>query len=72
MEQNPATGRKLFWIIAAQSLAIALVGAAVWWLVSLCGGSRDASWTLAAIVWVIGSPIIELFKSVRGAKPSVT
>jgi hypothetical protein len=68
--ETPATGRRLARTIILQSLAIAVAGIAVWWIVRMLGGSRDTAWALAAIVWVIGSPVIELIRTAKRRKPA--
>jgi hypothetical protein len=59
------TGGRLAWSIVLQSLVIAIMGIAVWWIVRMLDGWRDTAWTLAAIVWVTGSPVIELIRTAK-------
>jgi hypothetical protein len=54
--------------VIAQSLVIAVAGAAVWVLVWGVGWGRDLAWSLAAIVWIIGSPAIEVAAALRARK----
>jgi hypothetical protein len=65
---EPGNGRRLLWLIVAQSLAIAMAGIATWWLVWFLGGGRDTAWALAAIVWIIGSPLIDILGVIKARR----